>query len=104
MQYVRIVVWVVLLFGILVFSWANWDQRVSITIWEQLIIETNAPALMIVSFALGFLPLWLLARTNRWRLNRRVKSLERAIRDSAGSTPASDGDGTLQPETGGASK
>jgi len=103
-QYVRIVVWVVLLFGILVFSWANWDQRVSITIWEQLIIETNAPALMIASFLLGFVPLWLLHRTSRWRLNRRVKSLERAIRDSAGSSSPSGSETPLQPETGGAAQ
>jgi len=97
LQYVRIVLWVVLLFGVLVFSWANWDQRVSVTIWDQLIVETNAPALMIVSFLLGFAPLFFLHRTSRWRLNRRVRSLEKAIRDTAGTSASAQG-GPLGPE------
>lgn len=87
MQYVRVILWVMLLFGVLVFSWANWDQQVSVHIWEGLIVETNAPALMISSFIAGFLPLWFLYRTTTWRLNRRVRSLEKAIKDAAG--PAS---------------
>jgi uncharacterized membrane protein len=96
-QYVRIILWVVLLFGVLVFSWANWDQRVAVTIWDELIIETNAPALMITTFLLGFLPLWFLHRTSRWRLNRRVRSLEKAIRDSVGTSSAG-ANGPLQPD------
>jgi putative membrane protein len=98
-QIVRIVLWVVLLFALLVFSWANWDSRISVQIWDELIVETNAPALMIVSFLLGFVPLWLLHRTSRWRLNRRVRSLEKAIRDSSGPAPSSSTQ-PLQPDDG----
>ncbi|HSG33997.1 MAG TPA: DUF1049 domain-containing protein [Sphingomonadaceae bacterium] len=96
MQIVRTIVFVVLLFGILVFSWANWDTRISVRIWEELIVETNAPALMIISFLAGFLPLWLLHRSTNWRLKRRIRSLEKSIRDTA--TIASDGGANLNPE------
>jgi len=96
--YVRIVLSVVLLFGVFVFSWANWDQRVSITIWEELIVETNAPALMILSFLAGFVPLLLLHRASRWRLNRRVRSLEKAIQDAAATSAAA---APPQPESAG---
>ena len=97
MQFVRVVVLVLLLFGMLVFSWANWDQRVIVQIWNDLIVETNVPALVIVSFLAGFVPLFFLHRTSKWRLSRRVRSLEKAIRDTVGSAAAGT-DSSLQPD------
>jgi len=59
MQIVRTIVWVLLLVALLLFSINNW-QDVEVKIWEGLILQTKLPALVIVSFLAGLLPMWLL--------------------------------------------
>ena len=75
MQIIRTIVWVSLLIGLLLFSINNW-QDVEIKIWEGLILQTKLPALVVVSFLLGLIPMWLLHKGSRWRLNRRIGVLE----------------------------
>ena len=75
MQIVRTIVWVSLLIALLLFSINNW-QDVEIKIWEGLILQTKLPALVVVSFLLGLIPMWLLHKGSRWRLNRRIGVLE----------------------------
>lgn len=84
MQIIRTIVWVVLLIALLLFSLNNW-QPVEVKIWEGLIFETKLPALVILSFLLGLVPMWLLHKAGRWRLTRRINSLENTVR--ATSTP-----------------
>lgn len=79
MQIIRTIVWVILLIALLLFSFNNW-QTVDVKIWEGLILETKLPALVVVSFLLGLVPMWLLHRTGRWRLNRRINALESSAR------------------------
>lgn len=89
MKIIRTVVWVVILIALLLFSLNNWDP-VNVKIWEDLILETKLPALVLASFLVGILPMWLLHRGRIWRLNRRIASLENAARSAIGSlTPAS---------------
>ena len=85
MQIVRTIVWVLLLVALLIFSVNNWNP-VEVKIWEGLILETKIPALVIVSFLLGLVPMWLLNRAQKFHLSRRISSLETAAR-SAASTP-----------------
>jgi uncharacterized integral membrane protein len=85
MQIIRTVVWVVLLVALLIFSINNWSP-VEVKIWEGLVLETKLPALVVASFLLGLLPMWLLHKAGRWRLNRRINVLENTVR--ATSTPA----------------
>ena len=61
MQIIRTIVWVLLLVALLLFSAFNW-KPVEVKIWEGLILETKIPALVIVSFLLGLVPMWLLSR------------------------------------------
>ena len=82
MQVIRTVVWVVLLFALLAFSFFNW-KPVEVQIWDNLILETKVPALVVVSFLLGLVPMWLLHRASRWNNERRIASLESAARASA---------------------
>lgn len=82
MQIVRTIVWVLLFVGLLAFSFFNW-KPVEVTIWNNLILETKVPALVIVSFLLGLIPTWLLHRGVKWRLHRRIKTLENAARAAA---------------------
>ena len=98
MQIIRTIIWVLLALALLVFSFNNWEP-VEIKIWENLVLETKKPALVIISFLLGLLPVWLLHTGVRWRLNRRIKSLETAIRNTVGSpTPEQDGEAPSENE------
>nr|WP_137678146.1 DUF1049 domain-containing protein [Parerythrobacter lutipelagi] len=78
MQIVRTLLWVLLLVALLGFSFFNWEP-VEVTIWDNLVLETKVPALVIVSFLLGIVPMWLLHRGTKWRLERRIKTLENAM-------------------------
>jgi lipopolysaccharide assembly protein A len=79
MQIVRTIVWVLLLVALLLFSINNW-QDVEVKIWENLILQTKLPALVIASFLLGLLPMWLLHKGSRWRFNRRINALENTVK------------------------
>ena len=86
MQIVRTIVWVLLAVALLLFSVNNW-QDVDVKIWEGLILQTKLPALVIVSFLAGLLPMWLLHKAGRWRLNRRIASLENTVKASVAPLP-----------------
>ena len=78
MQIVRTIVWVLLLFSLLAFSFFNW-KSVEVQIWSNLVLETKLPALVIVSFLLGLLPMWLLHRASAWRARRRISSNDMSL-------------------------
>lgn len=82
MQIVRTIIWVLFFVALLAFSFFNWDP-VEVTLWENLILETKVPALVIVFFLLGLLPMWAYHRSVKWSLNRRIRSLENAARSNA---------------------
>jgi len=82
MQIVRMIVWVLLLAVLLVFSINNWNP-IELKIWEGLVLETKVPALVVVALLLGFVPMWLIHRTTKWQMQRRIGSLEAAARAAA---------------------
>lgn len=79
MQVVRTIVWVLLVVALALFSIANWTP-VTLLVWEGLVIDTMLPALVIVAFALGFVPMWLLHRAAQWQAKRRIAAMELAAR------------------------
>jgi len=87
MKIVRTVVWVLLLVALLVFSALNW-KPVEVKVWEGLIVETKIPALVVIAFLIGLVPMWLVHRASRWNYDRRIVSLENAARASAMAHPA----------------
>ena len=87
MQVIRTIVWVLLLVAQLLFSINNW-QDVEVKIWEGLILQTKLPALVLTSFALGLLPMWLLHKGAAWRWNRRIGALENSVKAAAANNPA----------------
>ena len=91
MQIIRTVIWVLVLVAVLVFSFFNW-REVEVTIWDNLVLETKVPALVIISFLLGFLPTWLISRGVIWSLNRKIRSLEIAAKASSVSAAAREAD------------
>ena len=92
MQIVRTIVWVVLLFALLAFSFFNW-RPVEVQVWPTLVLETKLPALVIIAFLLGFVPMWLIHRTSVWRSRRRMTALETATARMA--APAKPADTTV---------
>jgi putative membrane protein len=78
-QVVRTIVWVLLVVALALFSIANWTP-VTLRVWDGLLIDTMLPALVILAFALGFLPMWLLHRAALWQAKRRIAALELAAR------------------------
>ena len=87
MQIVRTIVWVILLIALLLFSINNW-QDVEVKIWEGLILQTKLPALVVASFLLGLIPMWLLHKGSRWRLTRRIGVLESNVATANAPLPA----------------
>ena len=87
MQVIRTIVWVLLIVALALFSINNW-QDVQVKIWEDLVLQTKLPALVILSFMAGLLPMWLLAKAGKWRLNRRISSLENTVKASTVSQPS----------------
>jgi hypothetical protein len=82
MQIVRTILWVVILVLLLAFSYFNW-RPVEVQIWDNLVLETKVPALVVLSFLLGLVPMWLIHRGSKWRLRRRIVALETAARTQA---------------------
>ncbi len=87
MNIVRTIVWVLLLVALLMFSAFNW-KPVEVKIWEGLLVETKIPALVVIAFLIGLVPMWLVHRASRWNYDRRIASLESAARASAMAHPA----------------
>jgi uncharacterized integral membrane protein len=79
MAVIRTIVWVVLLIALLLFSLNNWST-VDVKIWEGLVWETKLPALVLISFLLGLVPMWLRHLAGRWQLKRRITALEAVAR------------------------
>ena len=86
MQIIRTIIWVLIAVALLVFSINNWTP-VTVKIWEGLVLETKTPALVIIAFLAGLVPMWLVHRGAKWRLERRIATLENAMR-AATATPA----------------
>ncbi|KEO91709.1 hypothetical protein EH31_03290 [Erythrobacter longus] len=82
MQIVRTILWVMLACAIMLFSFLNWTP-VEVTLWDGLLVETKVPALVILAFVLGIVPMWLYHRSVKWGLDRRIRSLENSIKSAA---------------------
>ena len=87
MQIVRTILWVLLAVVLVLFAINNW-QSVEVRIWNSLILETRLAALVIAAFLLGLVPMWLVHRTVRWRLKRRIASLETSLGTTTITPPA----------------
>ncbi len=90
MQIIRTILWVLLLAGLILFSVVNWDPTVTVRIWQGLVVDTKIPAIVLVSFAIGFVPMWLVYRASKWQLKRKIASLESAVRTAAATPVVSD--------------
>jgi lipopolysaccharide assembly protein A len=87
MSFLKTLFWVIFLVGFTVFAINNW-QPVSMKLWNGLWLDSKLPAVIGASFLLGFFPLWIWHRSVRYRLNRRIATLETSARPLAPSSAA----------------
>jgi lipopolysaccharide assembly protein A len=79
MSFLKTVFWVIILVAFLVFAINNW-LPVSVRLWNGWLLDTKLPVLIGIAFILGFLPLYILHRISRYRLNRQIAKLESVSR------------------------
>lgn len=82
MKILRTILWVLGALGFLIFAIYNW-QPVELTLWQNLVLETKVPVLVLLAFAAGFLPMWAIHRSVVWGLNRRIRALENSLKNTA---------------------
>lgn len=75
MRFLKTLIWVTVIVGLIVFATNNWVP-VSVSLWGGLRLDSKLPALVIVAFLLGFLPLYFVHHTMMWRMKRRILTLE----------------------------
>lgn len=80
MQFLKTLFWVLLLVAGAIFASNNADPLV-VRLWGGKVMDTNLPFLMLISFLVGFLPMLLWYRANRWRLTRKLEQTERALQE-----------------------
>ncbi|MCB2075599.1 MAG: LapA family protein [Novosphingobium sp.] len=109
MQIARTVVWIVITAILVSFIAMNWE-RAPVNFWpledSYLRFEWPVGVIALLFFLLGLVPMWLLHRAGRWRLNRRISALENSVRATAAAAPVAsavlpeaDTEPDTQPET-----
>lgn len=79
MQVIRTIAWILLVCGIMLFSFYNW-RPVEITIWENLVLETKVPVVLVLAFLGGFAPLLTYHLSVSWGMKRRIRNLENSLK------------------------
>lgn len=90
MQIIRTILWVLITALLVAFIAMNWT-KVPVNIWPMdggnyLHLQWPVGVIALVFFALGALPMWVVHRAGRWRLERRIHALENTV--NAISAPA----------------
>ncbi|AGH49127.1 MULTISPECIES: lipopolysaccharide assembly protein LapA domain-containing protein [Sphingomonadales] len=86
MQFLRTLFWVVIAVIAVIFATRNWNT-VTINLWGGLQADVKLPMLIFGAFFIGLIPPWILHRTTRWTLRRRLESAERALAEARGPAP-----------------
>ncbi len=86
MQFIKILLWVLLLVASFIFWWTN-ETRSSLDLGAA-VVESRVSTFTLGAFIIGFLPLWLIHRATKWRLTRRIKTLEAAALPAPVQSPA----------------
>lgn len=87
MQFLRTAFWVVLAVTVALFCKAN-NRPTEIKIWGDIVWETRIWFPILIAFLAGVIPFWIMARTTRWRMKRRLENTERALVSATASVPA----------------
>ena len=90
MQAIRTIIWVLLAVVLAAFIAINWNS-VPVKLWPTdqgfYVVDWPIGFIVLFSFTLGLLPMWLLHRAARWRLNRRIATLENTVKATTVTPP-----------------
>ena len=86
MQFLKTLLWVIVAVAFVIFGTENWNP-LRIHLFGGVVLDTKLPAIILIVFIIGFLPLYIYHKAVTWRLRKRVLSLEnerrRAIAEHA---------------------
>ena len=71
MGFLRTLFWIAITVVVVVFSLHNWTS-VTLDLFGGLQADAKLPLLLLIAFLLGFLPLYIYHRIQRWRYQRRM--------------------------------
>lgn len=80
MQFLRTMFWVILAVLGAIFALNNWTP-VTVNLWSGLVLDTRLPVLMVASFLIGLVPMFIVHRATRWSLRRRLDNSHRPLVD-----------------------
>ncbi len=75
MPFIKALIWAAAVIIIVIFAANNWVP-VTIALWGDLLLDTKLPVLIIAAFLIGWLPLYLIHKTGRWRMQRQIRTLQ----------------------------
>ncbi len=101
MQIIRTILWVLITALLVAFIAMNWT-KVPVNIWPMddgnyLHLQWPVGVIALAFFALGAIPMWVVHRAGRWRLERRIHSLENTISATSAPTAVAPADPALAP-------
>jgi uncharacterized integral membrane protein len=76
MGFLRTLFWIAITVVVVVFSFHNWTS-VTLDLFGGLEADAKLPVLLFVAFLLGFVPLYIYHRVQRWRYQRRMTEQSR---------------------------
>lgn len=91
MHLIRTLILLIVTIVLVAFVAINW-QTVPLNLWplqdgNYLHLEWPVGFIVLVSMVLGFVPMWLIHKGARWRLNRRIGFLENSVKSATQSNP-----------------
>ncbi len=91
MQLIRTLLLLAFTIALVAFIAINW-QTVPLNLWplqdgNYVHLEWPVGFIVIISMALGFLPMWLLHKGARWQLKRRIGFLENSVKSGSQTAP-----------------
>lgn len=83
--------WVLIAPTLAIFIILNWGEPQTLVIWPALdgdhfLLRWPIGLIAGASFLLGLVPIWFVHRSLKWKLQRRIKHLEKAIRSNLSSS------------------
>lgn len=78
MGFLRTLFWIAITVVVVVFSFHNWTT-VTLDLFGGLAADAKLPVLLLIAFLLGFLPLYIYHRVQRWRYQRRMIDQPRIV-------------------------
>jgi uncharacterized integral membrane protein len=92
MKLIRTLLLILITIVIVSFIAINW-QSVPLNLWpiengDYLFVEWPVGLIFIVGILVGFLPMWLLHKGVRWRLNRRIGLMENTVKATSMGHPS----------------